>query len=275
MAPHGAKRGLRVLVTLLVSLTPGPSCKRFVKPDVARMCGDWVSDNDAVRGVCVDKTTFVSCGDEHAVVPCRGPKGCSADGVGMLHESCDVSGDQSGDRCVYSNSHHDQCAADGKNVIACEMGMGEPDRYAVIPCLGPKGCVHEGMGEPLCDDSVGVVGEVCTPMSASCSRDHEMLGCDSALGGPGPGHWKLEDNCRGPAGCERKPNSDGHGFSISCDDDVAVIGDACLFEGKSACNVEGTARLECKDHHMVQGQNCKCTIDRPDKHTSSLTCSGR
>ncbi len=46
------------------------------------------------------------------------------------------------------------------------------------------------------------------------------------------------------------------------------------FDGKSACNADGTARLECKDHRMVFDRKCKCTTERTDKHTSSLTCAG-
>jgi hypothetical protein len=57
-------------------------------------------------------------------------------------------------------------------------------------------------------------------------------------------------------------------------DDVAVEGDPCTLDGAGPCNADGTIHLVCKDHRMVFDRRCKCTVERYDKHSSSITCAG-
>jgi hypothetical protein len=252
------------------------SCGR-AKRDVGALCRSATAETaDLVRGVCLDDRTFVSCDHEHVEIPCRGPKGCHAAGAGWLHLSCDMSANADGDPCVWSNRHHGQCGLDGKSLVECAFSLQRPAHTARIPCRGPRGCVDDGKDEPTCDDSVGVEGEPCTTGGA-CSADQSVLRCD--LPPPpnvgAPGRWVVQQRCRGPNGCKRVGHADGNGYSVTCDDVVAVEGDPCPFDGASACNLQGTAQLECRGHRMVLFRPCRCTTERYGDHTSSVTCEGR
>jgi hypothetical protein len=260
-----------VLAGALVLLPLTQSCKDARSSAKVR-CRTAAPSIDAAVGVCLDRATFFTC-EGGVEIPCRGAKGCvGGEHPSRFHEACDVSRDLDGDPCVASNRHHGQCAADGKSLVDCMLAIGRPQRFAVIPCRGPRGCVDEGKDEPTCDESLAVVGEACHD-SGACSADHAVLTCDD-LGFGNPGRWTVQQLCRGPGGCERIPAEDGNGYSIACDNDIAVEGDPCTFDGLSACNAEGTAELTCKDHRMTFDTHCKCTVERTDKHTSSITCSG-
>ena len=145
------------------------------------------------------------------------------------------------------------CTRDGKAQLTC----GVDGKLATAEsCKGPNGCevIHGGQSV-RCDHTLAEVNDPCTNLDASCSTDHKAeLRCVS-------GHYAVISTCKGVDGCRLAHNKDGDGYTLSCDDHIADVGDPCVDSERTACSSDKKALLTCTAQRFVVHKKCKrgCT----------------
>ncbi len=135
--------------------------------------------------------------------------------------------------------------------------------YVPMPCRGDKGCATTA-GVVECDESIANEGDPCNALeSIACAEGRkEALRC-TAKG------FVVDETCKGPTGCKIDP-----GQKISCDNDIADVGDPCHFIGDYACTTDKSLVMKCEGNKMTPHNTCRgpkqCKIvqsakqERPD-----------
>lgn len=228
-------------------------------------------------GTCADDHLYLLCGKDHRSieVACRGPRGCVTPPEGRLlffEEQCDTSANIGGDRCPHG--WKDRCA-DPTHLLWCHGPLEDIAGTIVnAPCLGPRGC-----RDAECDATISRIGDPCidtwlgprdenTFVPQACAADGVTeLACRN-------GSWASRRPCRGARGCRSHPTTDGRDSTHTCDTSLAEVGDACDFEGETACRVDGKSELECRKRAFVVARTCKCTVEHTGDGGRTLACVG-
>jgi len=145
------------------------------------------------------------------------------------------------------NGRRAACSADGKAELFC----GTDDKMSVGgSCKGPNGCRAAVDGKTIrCDATLADRGDPCAVADDACSTAHDAeLRCEA-------GHFAVVATCKGPDGCTLTPA--GQGYTLSCDDHVAVAGDPCFDAQRTACSADKKALLTCTAQHFVVDHACK------------------
>jgi hypothetical protein len=144
---------------------------------------------------------------------------------------------KAGDSCTKGTA---SCLND-KAQLTCQV-----DKFIESPCAGPKGCRTEA-DKVLCDVSGNKAGDACSTDdegNGACTADGKsMVSCEK-------GKYTVTQ-CLGAAGCK----DTGSGFT--CDRSVATDGEPCSKDGTSACSVDGTVMLVCKDGKLGKSRECR------------------
>ncbi len=151
------------------------------------------------------------------------------------------------------NGRHAACSVEKNALLVC----GPDDKMVVSEtCKGPNACnVHPDGTTVSCDTTLADPGDTCTANSSSCSTDHKAeLRCQA-------GHFSVISTCKGPDGCTLTPSAKGSGYTLSCDDHVADVGDPCFDSERAACSSDKTAYLACTKQRFAVDHKCKhaCT----------------
>lgn len=121
------------------------------------------------------------------------------------------------------------------------------EKLAKAPCSGPLGCIRFE-DHANCDVSVSSEGAACLGENEddyACSPDKKRaLLCSKGK------IVKVED-CRGKGGCAVA------GHTLSCDQAVAIPGDACKTADANACTADGTQQLRCQNGKFVIYRQCR------------------
>ena len=158
-----------------------------------------------------------------------------------------------GGSCTFTKA---TCTSSDEGLFCEHPGTG-PGKLRRYHCGGPKGCYRDGT-MIRCDQSVGAIGDRCTPGSSGGSCD---VAGDALLECTG-GTLTKEFACRGPGGCTSVAGR------VKCDTSVAEVGDPCSAanEGKSACTPDHKERLDCASGKHVVAARCEgpagCTNDK-------------
>lgn len=148
------------------------------------------------------------------------------------------------------------CSADGKSELHC----GDGDKLvATLACKGPNGCrVSTDKTTIVCDYTLAEVKDPCDVDDGACSTDHKAeLRCVA-------NHFAVANTCKGPDGCTLSPNGKGQGYTLSCDDHVADVGDPCAGADRTACSSDKKSFLVCTQQKFVVEKSCKrgCTVKK-------------
>jgi hypothetical protein len=202
------------------------------KPSVGSSC-----EVDESR--CLDQKTQLACDKgQFIATPCRGPAGCAANDQGVR---CDISGNQQGDACSFSDEGAASCVG-GQRMVVCRSG-----KYVFAECRGAKGCANAA-GRAVCDTSLAADGDGCNKESAkACSTDgKQILSCKS-------GKMSSLLACRGDAACVAE------GSKLNCDMSVARVGDVCdkTMDGKNACDEKRLSILVCRNGQFAFDEKCR------------------
>jgi hypothetical protein len=217
----------------------------------------------AIGGECSDKVAcstdkrfMLHCigGKWQSVLSCRGAKGCRPTDHGHSI-SCDYSYANVSDPCDVNDS---ACSTDRKAELSCVGG-----KFVVSnTCRGPGGCKEtpENDGFTLsCDDHVAKVGDPCKHDDWACSTNFKaLLRCEGT-------RFALKSPCRGPKACRVIPNRVSDTTTISCDGNVADVGDPCDAD-HTACRADRKALLRCRNGRFYSAQACRqgCVITNSD-----------
>lgn len=216
--PDGCRAGEQGVQCDIRGDAPGDPCA-----GVANAC----APGGKARVECLQRAIQVS--------PCRGPRGCYAEGEKV---ECDRSVAAEGDPCNFLTAS-DACSDDGKRALTCKGGKFVP----LAVCRGPAGCRHFE-GNLACDVTRGEAGDACMPKSVTCSvSGKERLTCVE-------GKLVVAERCTGPSGCH-----DSTGVEAECDRSVAPAGDACT-PMSHACAEGAAAVLGCKDGKFAVERAC-------------------
>lgn len=158
-----------------------------------------------------------------------------------------------GDPC---NGRRAACAKDGRAELLC----GTDGKMTVAgTCKGPNGCRAAIDGKSItCDVTLADRGDPCSGADDSCSTDHDAeLRCQG-------GRFAVIATCKGPDGCTLTPAKKGEGYTLSCDDHVADVGDPCFDTERTACSSDNKALLTCTAQRFVVDHACKrgCTVKK-------------
>lgn len=137
------------------------------------------------------------------------------------------------------------CSSDRRFMLHCIGGKWRP----VLSCRGAKGCRPTDHGQSIsCDYTYAQVNDPCDVKDSACSTDKKAeLTCVG-------GKFVVTNTCRGPSGCKETPATDG--YSLSCDDHVAKVGDPCKHDDW-ACSTDFKAMLHCESTRFVQKTPCR------------------
>ncbi len=129
---------------------------------------------------------------------------------------------------------------DARRELVCDDG-----KFVETPCKGKGGCttIQEATS---CDISGNQPGDPCAKADegvAVCADERAMLACHA--------RQFTKVACRGPRGCELV------GKQANCDQSVAEVGEACKKAGASACSVDNSRVLTCRDGSMVELYRCR------------------
>jgi hypothetical protein len=146
------------------------------------------------------------------------------------------------------------CSKDGKAELVC----GADDKMAVGgTCKGPNACRATLDGKSIrCDVTLADPDDPCNITDDACSTDHTAeLRCEA-------GHFAVLATCKGPDGCTLAPSKAGDGYTLSCDDHIAEVGDPCFDAQRTACSSDKKALLTCTAQRFVVAHKCKagCTV---------------
>lgn len=133
-----------------------------------------------------------------------------------------------------------ESCTDERAALACQDGVWRP-----MSCRGPLGC-SKATGEPTCDQSLAVPAETCNlEGDVVCASDERaLLRCTGRA-------WATAQKCLGARGCAVE------GKSVTCDNSLAEVGDACGDAEDFACSLDGKAALACRDGKFVHANACK------------------
>jgi hypothetical protein len=148
------------------------------------------------------------------------------------------------------------CSKDGKAELLC----GASDAMAVAQtCKGPNACRAATDGKSVtCDTTLAELSDPCNVNDDACSTDHKVeLRCQA-------GKFAVVATCKGPDGCTLTPLKTGSGYTLSCDDHVADVGDPCFDTERTACSSDKKALLTCTAQRFVVHRACKrgCTVKK-------------
>ena len=137
---------------------------------------------------------------------------------------------------------------------------GTDDKMAVAgTCKGPNACRAAINGKSIsCDVTLADRGDPCNGTDDACSTDHNAeLRCQA-------GHFVVTATCKGPDGCTLTPAKKGEGYTLSCDDHVADVGDPCFDTERTACSSDKKTLLTCTAQRFAVDHACKggCTVRR-------------
>jgi hypothetical protein len=159
-----------------------------------------------------------------------------------------------GDAC---NGRVAACSRDGKTELHCGAG----NTLGVVgTCKGPNGCRASLDSKSIdCDVTLADKGDPCVVNDDACSTDHKSeLRCQA-------GHFAVIATCKGPDGCTLTPaGKKGDGYTLSCDDHVADVGDPCFDAERTACSSDKKAYLTCNAQKFAVERACKggCTVKK-------------
>jgi hypothetical protein len=158
-----------------------------------------------------------------------------------------------GDPC---NGRRAACAKDGKAELLCAAD----GKMAVAgTCKGPNACRAAIDGKSItCDVTLADRGDPCDIKDDACSTDHKAeLRCQA-------GHFAVLATCKGPDGCTLTPAKKGEGYTLSCDDHVADVGDPCFDSERTACSSDRKALLTCTAQRFAVHHACKkgCSVKK-------------
>lgn len=154
------------------------------------------------------------------------------------------------------NGRRATCSRDGRAELRC----GANDKMTVAQtCKGPNACRATVDGKNLaCDTTLADLNDPCNIADDACSADHKVeLRCQA-------GHFAIIATCKGPGGCTLTPSKTGSGYTLSCDDHVADVGDPCFDAERTACSSDRTALLTCTAQRFVVHRACKrgCMVSK-------------
>jgi len=209
----------------------------------------------AVGGACsgtqaactADGESLLECENEKFAVACtcKGSKGCRPTEHGRS-VSCDYTRADENDPC---NVKDFACSTDGKSELRCDGSK----FVLASPCGGADGCTlaPDKDGFTLsCDDHVSPVGAPCLADGRfACSPDGKsMLRCSR-------GHFELASTCKGPKACAVAKNAIDDTTAVSCDGNVADVGDPCRPDAH-ACDSGGKQLLACDGGRFARWKPC-------------------
>lgn len=141
------------------------------------------------------------------------------------------------------------CSQDGKGELTCG-----PDGKMTVTqsCKGPNACRATASGKSVtCDTTLADLNDPCDITDDACSTDHKVeLRCEA-------GHFAVIATCKGADGCTLTPAESGSGYTLSCDDHVADVGDPRFDTERTACSSDRKAFLTCTAQHFVVHRACK------------------
>jgi hypothetical protein len=212
------------------------------------------SCNGMEAACSTDKKAELRCGDDDTFVvalTCKGPQGCrlTADGESV---SCDYTLADENDPCTVEDM---ACSTDKKAELRCD----KTKFVKVGACTGPDGCAiapNDKHGYTLsCDDHIANAGDLCLESGRSaCTVDKR-----ATLVCKGDGRFAIDSQCLGPTGCTVRANPTANTTTIACDKNNAPVGDRCD-AGNTACNLDSTALLVCRNGALVVAKQCTCVV---------------
>jgi hypothetical protein len=130
---------------------------------------------------------------------------------------------------------------DKTSALSCVEGA-----YVAVACHGEKGCTQDG-NTAECDESIADEKEICVaPDAIACSADHkEALRCTNRA-------YLVDETCKGPTGCKLDADR-----KVTCDNDIADVGDPCHFLGDYACTTDKSLVMRCDAHKMTPLNTCR------------------
>jgi hypothetical protein len=162
-----------------------------------------------------------------------------------------------GDKC--SGAGLPTCS-DPATALICLNGT-----VTALHCRGPKACTPTA-SEVQCDNALALAGDSCDqPGDVACSVDHKSaLECQS-------GKFAVAETCKGVRGCQVEGND------ISCDDDVADLGDPCHTEATYACSTDKLTALKCVGKKFQALNTCRgkdgCRVfELPEEKKTNFVC---
>ena len=158
-----------------------------------------------------------------------------------------------GDPC---NGRKAACSRDKKSNLECDAN----DKLVVTTsCKGPNGCRPSTDGTSIsCDYTLADPKDPCDTTDDACSTDHKSeLRCQA-------GHFAVIATCKGPDACTLTPAKKGAGYTLSCDDHIADVGDPCFDGERTACSSDHKAFLTCTAQKFTVDRTCKkgCTVKK-------------
>jgi hypothetical protein len=161
-----------------------------------------------------------------------------------------------GDKCQGDSA----TCTDRATALACTDSV-----LTVVPCRGPKGCAKSGLAVQ-CDDSKATAGDACLQHGTiACAVDAKAaLECKS-------GKFTVIETCKGSKGCSIKENE------ISCDNNVADLGDPCHRDGDYACAVDKMSAFKCENKKFELVNTCRgkkgCRVmELPEENQVEFSC---
>ena len=175
-------------------------------------------------------------------------------GVVFLLEGCKT---KPGDKC--SGVGLPACA-DANTALVCSNSL-----VTALPCRGPKLCTSSA-SQVVCDNSLALPGDACDQTGdVACAVDRKAaLECQN-------GKFSVAETCKGARGCEVE------GDKISCDNDVAELGDVCRVESDYACTADKLMSLKCVAHKFEALNSCRgkdgCRVlELPEEKKTEFVC---
>jgi DNA-directed RNA polymerase subunit RPC12/RpoP len=147
------------------------------------------------------------------------------------------------------NGRRAACSKDEKAQLLC----GANDRMTLAQtCKGPNACRATTSGKSVtCDTTLADLNDPCNITDDACSTDRKAeLRCQA-------GHFAVIATCRGPDGCTVTPSKTGSGYTLSCDDHVADVGDPCFDTERTACSSDKKTLLTCTAQRFVVHRACR------------------
>jgi len=162
-----------------------------------------------------------------------------------------------GDKC--SGAGLPTCS-DPATALICLNGT-----VTALPCRGPKACTST-TSQVSCDNALALAGDSCDqPGDVACSVDHKAaLECQN-------GKFAVAETCKGVRACQVEGND------ISCDDDVADLGDPCHTEATYACSTDKLTALKCVNKKFQVLNTCRgkdgCRVfELPEEKKTNFVC---
>lgn len=150
--------------------------------------------------------------------------------------------------------------SDPGTALVCTNGV-----VTAQACRGPKACTSTAQ-QVQCDNSLSLAGDTCDqPGDVACAVDHKSaLECQN-------GKFAVAETCRGARACGVE------GDKISCDNDVADLGDLCRVESDYACTTNKLMALKCVAHKFQELNSCRgkdgCRVfELPEEKKTDFVC---